>query len=88
MSGFILRAVPDIVPAGRHKGYLANVIFFATEATRRIVGSPQTLIDMFRLSPNSWAGQRRSIFTQSFAVEKTRLFPVNGRWNFSTGPHS
>jgi hypothetical protein len=31
MSGFILRAVPDIVPAGRHKGYLAYVIFFATD---------------------------------------------------------
>jgi hypothetical protein len=33
MSGFILRAVPDIVPAGRHKGYLAYVTFFATDGS-------------------------------------------------------
>jgi hypothetical protein len=27
---FLLRAVPDIIPAGPHKGYLGYVTFFAT----------------------------------------------------------
>jgi len=30
---FLLRAVPDIVPAGPHKGHLGYVAFFATNGT-------------------------------------------------------
>jgi len=33
---FLLRAVPDIVPAGPHKGYLGYVTFFATNGVETL----------------------------------------------------
>jgi hypothetical protein len=33
---FLLRAVPDLVPAGPHKGYLAYVTFFATNGVETL----------------------------------------------------